>query len=285
MGWLMAYENYTIKTQEALQDASSIALKNDCPEIGVAHVLMALLQQQDGIVPPLVERIGVSCSDLQNSINQLIQSLPKVQGSAQVYFSSNMQKVLAKAEKEMSNLKDQYLSTEHLLLAISECDDKANDILKSKGLTIEDYDKAKDILLRENYFFLNGYRHLFMKSNVDKRFIDGTTFEENAIIKAEYYYNIYKIPVICDDSGLVVEALNGDPGVHSARYAGEHDFEANIDKVLKNLEGVKNRKAYFQTTAVYYDGKNKLISDGYVHGEILDKRYSYTSPRMSVSLI
>ena len=134
MGWLMAYENYTIKTQEALQDASSIALKNDCPEIGVAHVLMALLQQQDGIVPPLVERIGVSCSDLQNSINQLIQSLPKVQGSAQVYFSSNMQKVLAKAEKEMSNLKDQYLSTEHLLLAISECDDKANDILKSKGI-------------------------------------------------------------------------------------------------------------------------------------------------------
>ena len=107
MGWLMAYENYTIKTQEALQDASSIALKNDCPEIGVAHVLMALLQQQDGIVPPLVERIGVSCSELQNSINQLIQSLPKVQGSAQVYFSSNMQKVLAKAEKEMSNLKDQ----------------------------------------------------------------------------------------------------------------------------------------------------------------------------------
>ena len=130
----MAYENYTIKTQEALQDASSIALKNDCPEIGVAHVLMALLQQQDGIVPPLVERIGVSCSDLQNSINQLIQSLPKVQGSAQVYFSSNMQKVLAKAEKEMSNLKDQYLSTEHLLLAISECDDKATEILKSKGI-------------------------------------------------------------------------------------------------------------------------------------------------------
>jgi hypothetical protein len=65
MGWLMAYENYTIKTQEALQDASSIALKNDCPEIGVAHVLMALLQQQDGIVPPLVERIGVSCSELR----------------------------------------------------------------------------------------------------------------------------------------------------------------------------------------------------------------------------
>ena len=132
----MAYENFTIKTQEALQDASSIALKNDSPEIGVSHVLMALLQQEDGIVPPLVERIGVSCADLQKSVNELIISLPKVQGSAQVYFSSNMQKVLAKAEKEMSNLKDQYLSTEHLLLAISESDDKANDLLK-QSLTDE----------------------------------------------------------------------------------------------------------------------------------------------------
>ena len=109
--------------------------------------------------------------------------------------------------------------------------------------------------------------------DVEEPIEDGDTFEENAIIKAEYYYNFYKMPVICDDSGLVVEALNGDPGIHSARYAGEHDFEANIDKVLENLKGEKNRKAYFQTTAVYYDGKNKLISDGYVHGEILDKRY------------
>lgn len=109
--------------------------------------------------------------------------------------------------------------------------------------------------------------------DVEEPVEDQETFVGNAILKAEYYYNVYKMPVICDDSGLVVEALNGDPGVHSARYAGEHDFEANIDKVLEKLKGVENRKAYFQTTAVYYDGEKKIIADGYCHGEILDKRY------------
>lgn len=66
----------------------------------------------------------------------------------------------------------------------------------------------------------------------------GTTFEENAILKAETLANTLNTLVIADDSGLMVDALNGEPGVYSARYAGDHDDEANIVKLLHNLEGV-----------------------------------------------
>ncbi|MGE7921745.1 XTP/dITP diphosphatase [Viridibacillus arvi] len=67
----------------------------------------------------------------------------------------------------------------------------------------------------------------------------GTTFEENAILKAETVANLLGKIVIADDSGLQIDALNGEPGVYSARYAGDHDDEANMQKALKNLEDVK----------------------------------------------
>ena len=130
----MNYENFTIKTQEALQEASSIANKNDNSEIGTEHVLEALLEQQDGLVAPIVERVGVPSIELIKNVRDLVASNPKVSGAAQVYFSGAMQKVLAKAEKEMSALHDQYLSTEHLLLAMSEADDRTGDLLRRCGI-------------------------------------------------------------------------------------------------------------------------------------------------------
>ncbi len=130
----MNYENFTIKTQEALQEASSIANKNDNSEIGTEHVLEALLEQQDGLVAPIVERIGVPSIELIKKVKELVSSNPKVSGAAQVYFSGPMQKVLAKAENEMSALHDQYLSTEHILLAMSEADDRTGDLLRRSGI-------------------------------------------------------------------------------------------------------------------------------------------------------
>ena len=130
----MNYENFTIKTQEALQEASSIANKNDNAEIAPEHVLQALLEQQDGLTVPVVERVGVSANELNNKVKDLVRSNPKVSGAAQVYFSSQTQKVLANAEKEMSALKDQYLSTEHLLLAIAGSDTRAGDLLRKYGI-------------------------------------------------------------------------------------------------------------------------------------------------------
>ncbi len=130
----MNYENFTIKTQEALQEASSIANKNDNSEIGTEHVLEALLEQQDGLVSPIVERVGVPSIELIKKVRELVASNPKVSGAAQIYFSGSMQKVLAKAEKEMGALHDQYLSTEHLLLAMSEADDRTGDLLRRCGI-------------------------------------------------------------------------------------------------------------------------------------------------------
>lgn len=130
----MNYENFTIKTQEALQEASSIANKNDNSEIGTEHVLQALLEQQDGLIAPVVERVGVTSIELTKKVRDLVADNPKVSGAAQVYFSSSMQKVLAKAENEMNALHDQYLSTEHIFLAMTEADDRTGDLLRKCGI-------------------------------------------------------------------------------------------------------------------------------------------------------
>ncbi len=130
----MNYDQFTIKTQEALQEASSIANKNDNAEIAPEHVLEALLEQQDGLTVPVIERVGVSATELNNKVKELVRSNPKVSGAAQVYFSSQTQKLLANAEKEMSALKDQYLSTEHLLLALAASDTRAGDLLRKCGI-------------------------------------------------------------------------------------------------------------------------------------------------------
>ncbi|MBD7894953.1 XTP/dITP diphosphatase [Limosilactobacillus sp. Sa3CUN2] len=105
---------------------------------------------------------------------------------------------------------------------------------------------------------------------------NGTSFLENATIKAQTVMGKLGIPVMADDSGLVVDALNGAPGVHSARYAGDHDDQANNAKLLRELSGVptEQRTAHFHTTIVALkpDGA-KLVANGRVDGRIL------TSPR------
>ena len=131
----MDYEKFTIKSQEALQEASSIALKNDSSEISALHVLEALIEQKDGMVAPIIDRIGVPSYELLKKVKDALASSPKVSGAAQVYLSNEMQKILAKAEGEMASLKDQYLSTEHILLAMSQSDGQTGQFLKNNGIT------------------------------------------------------------------------------------------------------------------------------------------------------
>ncbi|MFV0551362.1 MAG: non-canonical purine NTP diphosphatase [Anaerorhabdus sp.] len=99
------------------------------------------------------------------------------------------------------------------------------------------------------------------------------TLEGNALLKAQYVYNKFGYDCFADDTGLEIDALNGEPGVYSARYAGEgKDAQANMDKVLANLDGEKNRNARFRTViAVIIDGK-KTLMDGEVKGTILTKK-------------
>lgn len=97
----------------------------------------------------------------------------------------------------------------------------------------------------------------------------GSTFEENASIKSRYIYDKYQLNCFGDDSGLVVDALNGEPGVYSARYAGEHgNHLANISKVLEKLKGVENRKARFKTVISLIWNGNEHFFEGVAEGTI-----------------
>lgn len=97
----------------------------------------------------------------------------------------------------------------------------------------------------------------------------GETLEENAFIKARYVKQNYGYDCFGDDTGLEVEALNGAPGVHSARYGGDHDSEANIKRLLNELQGENNRKARFRTViALILEGKEYQF-DGIAEGEII----------------
>ena len=102
----------------------------------------------------------------------------------------------------------------------------------------------------------------------------GTTFEENSLLKASVVCKLTGCPALADDSGLCVKALNGAPGVYSARYAGEeHDDNKNIDKLLHNLHGVSDRSAEFVTvlSVVYPDGRH-VVAVGKTEGHITEKR-------------
>ncbi|MBQ2387196.1 MAG: RdgB/HAM1 family non-canonical purine NTP pyrophosphatase [Bacteroidales bacterium] len=103
---------------------------------------------------------------------------------------------------------------------------------------------------------------------------DGTTLKENAYQKAKYVWDKYKKNCFADDTGLMVEALDGAPGVYSARYAGEHcSFDDNIDLLLENMEGKTNRNAYFATVICLIQDGEPVYFEGKCEGCILTERY------------
>ena len=102
----------------------------------------------------------------------------------------------------------------------------------------------------------------------------GTTFAENSLIKAQHAVDATGLPAIADDSGLAVDALDGAPGVYSARYAGGAGDEANNDKLLAALEGIEDRGAAFHCVATFVDPATPepLVAEGIWRGEILHAR-------------
>lgn len=103
---------------------------------------------------------------------------------------------------------------------------------------------------------------------------DGETFDDNAYKKAIHTAKILGLPAIADDSGLVVEALNGAPGVYSARYAGNGATDdENVDKLLQDMKGIKNRKATFQCVlSIAVPSGPALTYEGMCEGILLEKR-------------
>ena len=131
----MDYDKFTIKAQEALNEAAGIAQKNDHSQIESEHLLLALLRQENGIVPPIIERIGGDVVRLTGDTEALVKGTPKVYGeAAQVFYSPASSKVLAKAEVEASSLKDEFVSTEHILIAMAAGEGKTADLLKKAGV-------------------------------------------------------------------------------------------------------------------------------------------------------
>lgn len=100
----------------------------------------------------------------------------------------------------------------------------------------------------------------------------GVTFQENAQQKTDYLFQKYQVDCFGDDSGLEIDALNGEPGVYSARYSGSRDMEKNIDLVLEKLQGQENRRARFKTViSLFLDGEQHFF-EGTVEGRIIASR-------------
>ncbi len=134
----MNYEQFTLKAQEALRDAAAIAQKNDHGSIEPEHLLSALLEQEGGVVSSILERLGADRGRLDRGLQDLLSHLPKAYGEAtQVYFSPALQKVVAKAEGESKAMKDEYIASEHLFLAMLSVESRAASLLKSAGVTRE----------------------------------------------------------------------------------------------------------------------------------------------------
>jgi ATP-dependent Clp protease ATP-binding subunit ClpB len=117
----MQADRFTIKSQEAVAAAQRLAAARRNSEVAPAHLLLALLEQEDGLVVPVLQKLGVETADLRARVNAAADELPTVSGEVDdARFASSFVKVLQRAEKEATRLGDEYISTEHLLLALSE---------------------------------------------------------------------------------------------------------------------------------------------------------------------
>ena len=120
-------------------------------------------------------------------------------------------------------------------------------------------------------FEVVGYKELGFTEEIVE---DGKTFYENALIKAKTVAEKLNLPALADDSGICVEALNGEPGIYSARYAGDGIDKHNNELLLKNMQGVENRKAKFVCCMVFYKLNGEIITaTGETLGEIMHEEH------------
>src|SRR5438270_755394 len=142
------WDKFTVKAQEAVQRASQLASEHGNPELQPIHLLAALLEDKENIVPPVLEKIGIGPQAVLSDVYSQIEKLPKVSGqAAQPGLSNEASSMLEQAFKEASNFKDEYVSTEHLLLAITHLKrDAAQQILAQRGATYDAILKALTVV-------------------------------------------------------------------------------------------------------------------------------------------
>jgi ATP-dependent Clp protease ATP-binding subunit ClpB len=138
----MRFDRFTIRGQEAVQEAISLAEKGQNQQVEPEHILAIMLEQKEGVVRPILGKIGANAAPILGEVQAAIEKFPKVSGGQQ-YFSSRTNTLFQSALKEAEKMEDEYVSTEHLLLAIAdEKDGDAGRILRGNGITREDLEKV-----------------------------------------------------------------------------------------------------------------------------------------------
>ncbi len=138
----MRFDRFTIRGQEAVQAAISLAEKNENQQVEPEHLLAAMFEQKEGIVRPILGKIGANWQQLESEVDAAIEKFPKVTGGQQ-FFGTRTNAIFQAAQKLAETMQDEYTSTEHLLLAIAaEKEGDAGRILRSNGITSEDLDKV-----------------------------------------------------------------------------------------------------------------------------------------------
>ncbi|MCG2795643.1 MAG: ATP-dependent chaperone ClpB [Actinomycetia bacterium] len=131
-------DKLTVKAQQAVGQARSLARNLNNQEIDTEHLLLALVGQREGVVPPLLQKMGVRPEELEAKIREDLEKRPKVQGDARQYASPGLEKVMDSAWEIAGNLKDEYVSTEHLLMAILQAGGTAAQLLEEAGVNTND---------------------------------------------------------------------------------------------------------------------------------------------------
>src|SRR5919109_14599 len=133
---MIRFDKLTLKGQEALQAAQSHAQEKNNPQVAPEHLLWALIEQKDGVVLPILQKLGVNLQTIARELADAVAKLPKVQGQSDLHLGPALSRILEDALKEADQFKDEYVSTEHLLIGLSNAKgEAAGRLLQSHGVT------------------------------------------------------------------------------------------------------------------------------------------------------
>ena len=229
----MRLDRFTIKAQEALQSAQTLAGEAQNPELGVEHLMLSLIKQTDGVVTPIFQKLGADIQEITSALENVVQMAPKVQGvSSELHISRSLQSVLETALKEATTLKDEYVSTEHLLIACAESkQSEVVQILWDAGVTKDKIlkagwqnEKANLIQIRELMEQIEAFR---IESEQAKR-------SGNLASASELEYG--KIPALEAQLKTLREAVETDD--NSTHMLKEHVSAEDIAEIVAKWTGI-----------------------------------------------